>query len=56
MRKANGYDREGCTEHGCIPDCRYYSEDEEAIREHKEIEEHYRKLNAIIETDIIEPI
>jgi hypothetical protein len=61
MRKANGYDGEGCTEHGCMPDCRYYSEtgrieDEEVIREHKEIEELYRKRNAIINIDINEPV
>lgn len=61
MRKANGYDGEGCTEYGCIPDCRYYSatgriEDEEVIRENKEIEELYRKRNAIINIDMNEPV
>ena len=52
MRHDNGYDRQGCNNGECIPECRYYSkfgriEDEEIIRRYKEVEECYRKLNAL---------
>ena len=53
MRHNNGYDGYGCNNGECIPGCRYYPkfgriEDEEVIQRHKEIEECYRKRNAII--------
>jgi len=53
MRHDNGYDGQGCNNGKCIPECRYYPkfgriEDEEVIQRHKEIEEDYRKLNALI--------
>jgi hypothetical protein len=49
----NGYDGSGCNNGKCMPECRYYAnfgriEDEEVIQRHKEIEERYRKRNAII--------
>jgi hypothetical protein len=54
MRHNNGYDGHGCNNGECIPECRYYPkfgriEDEEVIQRHKEIEECYRKRNAIIQ-------
>jgi hypothetical protein len=53
MRHDNGYDGQGCNNGECVPECRYYPkfdriEDEEVIRMHKEIEEDYRKCDAII--------
>ena len=52
MRHDKGYDGQGCNNGICIPECRYYPksgriEDEEVIRRHKEIEECYRKRNAL---------
>jgi hypothetical protein len=52
MRHDNGYDGRGCNNGKCIPECRYYLksgriEDEEVIQRHKEIEECYRKRNAL---------
>ena len=52
MRHNNGYDGHGCNNGKCIPECRYYPkfgriEDEEVIQRHKEIEEGYRKRNAL---------
>jgi hypothetical protein len=52
MRHNNGYDGRGCNDGECIPECRYYPkfgriEDEEVIQSHKEIEERYRKRNAL---------
>jgi hypothetical protein len=55
---SSGYDGQGCNQFtGCIPECRFYLpygriEDDEVIQEHKEVEEHYRKRNAIINIDI----
>jgi hypothetical protein len=57
-RGVNGYDGQGCNQFtSCVPECRYYQEtgrieDEEVIQEHKEVEEHYRKRNAIVNIDI----
>jgi hypothetical protein len=59
MSGINDYDYDengntkGCTGGGCIPECRFYPatgriEDEEIIRDHEEIEERYRKRNAIV--------
>jgi hypothetical protein len=53
----NGYDGKGCDSSiigGCIPECRYYPatgriEDSEVIQKHRELEEKYRKNNAIVE-------
>jgi hypothetical protein len=52
MRHDKGYDGQGCNNGECIPECRYYPEfgrieDEEVIQRHKEIEERYRKRNAL---------
>jgi hypothetical protein len=52
MRHDNGYDGQRCNNGECIPECRYYPkfgriEDEEVIQRHKEIEECYRKRNAL---------
>jgi hypothetical protein len=53
MRHNDGYDGHGCNNGKCIPECRYYSkfgriDDEEVIQRHKEIEESYKKRNALI--------
>jgi hypothetical protein len=52
----NGYDGKGCdsSHGGCIPECRFYPktgriEDLEVIQKHRELEERYRKNNAIAE-------
>ena len=52
MRHNNGFDGQGCNNGECIQECRYYPkfgriEDEEAIQRHKEIEERYKKRNAL---------
>ena len=52
IRHNNDYDGQGCNNGKCIPECRYYPEigkieDEEVIQRHKEIEECYRKRNAL---------
>jgi hypothetical protein len=52
MRHNNGYDGYGCNNGKCIPECRYYPEigrieDEEVSQRHKEVEEGYRKRNAL---------
>jgi hypothetical protein len=48
----SGYDGYGCKNGVCVPKCRYYPEygriEDEVIQRHKEIEERYRKRNAII--------
>jgi hypothetical protein len=55
---ATGYDGQGCNQFtGCVPECMFYLpygriEDDKVIQEHKEVEEHYRKRNAIINIDI----
>jgi hypothetical protein len=52
----NGYDGKGCdsSHGGCVPECRFYPktgriEDLEVIQKHRELEERYRKNNAIVE-------
>jgi len=52
MRHNDGYDGYGCNNGECIPECRFYSkfgriEDEEVIQRQKEIEERYKKRNAL---------
>jgi hypothetical protein len=52
MRHDKDYDGYGCNNGECIPECRYYPkfgriEDEEVIQRHKEIEECYRKRDAL---------
>ena len=53
MRHDNGYDGQGCNNGKCVPECRFYPkfgriEDGEIIQRHKEVEERYRKRNAIV--------
>jgi hypothetical protein len=50
----NSFDGFGCTGQSCTHECRYYSEtgkieDSEVIQKHRELEERFRKNNAIIE-------
>jgi hypothetical protein len=50
MRGANGYDEQGCNS----SECRFYPQtgrikDSEVIQKHRELEERYRKNNAIVE-------
>ena len=55
MRGAvSGYDRHGCNNGVCVPECRYYPligriEDQEVIESHNEYVERLRQKNAIVE-------
>ena len=57
-RGLEAYDGFGCNQFtDCVPECRYYPklgsiEDEEVIKEHRELEEEHRKLDRIINIEI----